>query len=923
MKHGNRLWVMALAATQTFTALGAGGAEYLWVEAEHSTDIQGANYSWVPASPLEQQRGWGIAGPGVAAEWTQGGESEWTSIAAHAQEKDATARYTVEVPAAGRYRVWVRYADYQHKNETFRVRVQQAGKAVFDQAYGGQAVVPEDDEVKLMWGWAFGWGQGEADLQAGPAELQLVVDAPAESRRHVDAILVTDDLKFRPLLREKPPFHYWGPLRKHLEDQIALNPAFASPAPDWAVPPAWRTPPMAGRDFQMLFNMPVTFWKQGDVPAEKRVLYPFHQRPADVEKRFIEQYGGRKDLPVWSSKLNVPVIYFQELPEFLSDDSPFLAWLRETKSPFGILLNYAMAPPSDTFGDKGPMLARNLASVQAQFVGYMAGENTGYTYSVDYAAQLDPALIAKAADRQQVLDLHRDALTPALRTKFERAYGTPPAAGDSPWPTMMSAMSTDMFPYVHAFAEWGERTLAHEATANMPAYAINWAFLRGASRQFGRNWVWYHSSNFGDTATTFIAGQNIAGPHTNYHHSHYDAFSGAGLVWYRKAYYSAYMAGAAGIYLEQGFDQYFVPSPGDERVQLSPFGRITDEFIRFAERHPDRGVPYTPIAFLLDSGHGWYQYENHAGAFSVPPGRNPAVLGYSRHDAMIRDWFNVAYYPLPAVEGEPLTSPRLSFVNAPMGDVFDVLVTSRGPKAADVLDTYRAVVLSGDVNLTAEWGAALQGFVQRGGTLVVTDDQVRGPGAAALELPAEKGEYASSRVLVWEPGGAGDGERLESNTYRYRRDVPPGTAIATAEGGEPVAVQRTVGEGRIIWIGVPKGLGLDGRATPVLSKVMLHLRQALLPVEVRGDVQYSLNRNETGWVVTLFNNRGNYKPQHGLGIPRRDEVAAVTLTTGLAVTGGTEWTQDQAVEVKADGDRRSILLDVPAGGIRVVHLAVP
>jgi len=30
---------------------------------------------------------------------------------------------------------------------------------------------------------------------------------------------------------------------------------------------------MAGRDFQMLFNMPVTFWKQGDVPADKRVLY--------------------------------------------------------------------------------------------------------------------------------------------------------------------------------------------------------------------------------------------------------------------------------------------------------------------------------------------------------------------------------------------------------------------------------------------------------------------------------------------------------------------------------------------------------------------------------------------------------------------------------------------------------------------------
>lgn len=923
MQHITRLLLVLALSIALPAAVPARAAEYLWVEAEHSTDIEGANYSWTPAPPLDQQRGWGIAGPGVAAEWTQGGESEWTSIAAHPQERDATARYAIEVPAAGRYRVWVRYADYQKKNETFRVRIHQAGKPVSDHAHGETPVVPEDDEVKLMWGWAFGWGQAEADLGAGPAELQLVVEVPAEARRHVDAILVTDDMKFRPRLREKPPFHYWAPLQRNREHPSARTPAFASPEPGWAAPAAWRTPPMAGREFQMLLNMPVTFWKQGDAPAEKRVLYPFNQRPAEVEKKFIEQYAGRKDLPVWSSKLNAPVIYFNELPEFLSDDSAFLAWLKETKSPFGILLNYAMAPPNDTFGEKGPMLARNLASVRDQFVGYMAGENTGYTYSADYAHQLDPALVAKTATRRQLLDLHRDALTAALRKKFERAYGAPPAAEESPWPTMMSAMSTDMFPYVHAFAEWGERTLAHEATANMPAYAMNWAFLRGASRQFGRNWVWYHSSNFGDTSTTFIAGQNIAGPHTNYHHSHYDAFSGAGLVWYRKAYYSAYMAGAAAIYLEQGFDQYFIASPGDERVELSPFGRITDEFVRFAERHPDRGTPYTPIAFLLDPGHGWYQYENHAGAFSVPPRRNPAVLGYSRHDAMIRDWFNVAYYPLPAVEGEPLTSPRLSFIDAPMGDVFDVLVASGAPGATDILKTYRAVIVSGEVSLSAEWGAALREFVNRGGTLVLTDGQLRGPGAAALEPPAQKREYAQARGVVWKPGGEREGEPIASNTYRYRRDVPPGIPIATAEGGEPIAVRQEVGAGKIIWIGVPHGLGLDDRATPLLSMVMLHVRQGLLPIDVRGDVGYALNRNATGWVVTIFNNRGNYKPQHGLGIPRRAENSAVTLYTALGITGATEWTHGEALKVRTEGGSRVVSLDVPAGGVRIVHLAVP
>jgi hypothetical protein len=917
-----KVCALALGLSAAFLVTNARAAEYLWIEAEHSADVQGRNHAFTPTPPLEQQRGWGISGPGVAAEWSQGGESEWTSIAAHPQENDAVSRYAIEVPAAGHYRVWVRYADYQHKKEAFRVRVQQGGKATFDHVYGEQPVVAEDDEVKLMWGWAFGWGMAEGDLPAGPAELQLVIDAPSEARRHVDAFLITDDLSFRPLLREKPPFHYWAPLQREVHAAAPLS----TPATNWSAPAAWKTPPIAGREFQMFFNIPFDYWKQ-TAPAEQRVLYPFNvTQTGDVTKKFVEQYGGKKDLPIWSSKLNAPIIYLAKLPEFLSDDSPFLAWLKETKSPFGILLNYALPPRADTFGEKGPMIARNLASVQDQFVGYMSGENIGYANSVNYGKDLFPQVANMppgVAGRGQILDKVHEFYTAGLQEKFSKAYAVPAAdvpLGANPWTPLVSALSTDMYPHVHALAEWGERTLAHEATANSPAYGLNWAFLRGASRQFGRNWAWYQSSNFGDTATTFVAGENIAGPYTNYYHSHYDAFSGAGLVWYRKSYYAAYMAGAAAVYLEQGFDQYFIPSPGPPVVQLSPFGRITDEFQRFAERHPDRGVPYTPIAFLLDAGHGWYYYENEAGALSIPAKLNPASLNYSRHDAMMRDLFNIAYYPLPKVEGEPLMSPRLSFLNSPFGDVYDVLVTSSAPKARAIAASYRAIVLSGDVRLSAEWGATLREFVQGGGTLVVTDDQVQGPGAAALELPVNKGEYATSNRVQWKLDEA---ETLVSNTFRYRKDAPAGEPIATAGDGAPIAVQRAIGKGKLIWIGIPKGLGLDDRATPLMSKVMQHVRAGLLPVEVRGEVEYSLNRNQTGWVVTLFNNRGNYKPQHGLGIPRREENTAVTISTGLGVTAAQEWTEEAKVEVKTEGATRSVSLEVPAGSIRIIHLLAP
>ncbi|HEX7175699.1 MAG TPA: hypothetical protein VF240_10610, partial [Pyrinomonadaceae bacterium] len=55
----------------------------------------------------ESAPGWGINGPGVSAEWSQGGESEWNSVAASPDEVKATIYRDVEIPRDGRYRVWV------------------------------------------------------------------------------------------------------------------------------------------------------------------------------------------------------------------------------------------------------------------------------------------------------------------------------------------------------------------------------------------------------------------------------------------------------------------------------------------------------------------------------------------------------------------------------------------------------------------------------------------------------------------------------------------------------------------------------------------------------------------------------------------------------------------------------------------------
>ena len=122
------LWISLIALLSCATNLSAQtkpSPEYLWYEAENmrgfTTGKLGAptlNPSYLNL-PRAKAPGWGMNGPGVSAEWTQGGESEWNSAAASADETKATIYQDLEIPHAGAYRLWVRYADWARKNEHF------------------------------------------------------------------------------------------------------------------------------------------------------------------------------------------------------------------------------------------------------------------------------------------------------------------------------------------------------------------------------------------------------------------------------------------------------------------------------------------------------------------------------------------------------------------------------------------------------------------------------------------------------------------------------------------------------------------------------------------------------------------------------------------------------------------------------------
>lgn len=879
-------------------------AEYLWYEAENMRGLTETslhepllNPSYLELSAAKAP-GWSISGPGVSAEWSQGGESEWNSVAAAADETRGAISQEIEIPRAGEYKVWVRYADFANKNENFIIRITQQGREVARHEFGARDVIDPHDEVSMYWGWAFAWDGAPATLAKGPARISIELDKAAQARRQVDCVLVTNDLEYVPQGRSKPDFAAMRYLRDWASARAPLAPLIETPTRN-DVPPSWSRPKIAGRDFVMPWNIAKEFWQLYDKPTAERPLYPFNAEPID---EFVKAYSGRRDLPIFSSKLVVPTIYINDLPELLKAGSAFRRYLAETKSPFAVLINYGAANFASDAEAKAAWQLLN-GELRDQFLGWISGESVGFVWGeAPQYLKISPDMT-----RAQLLEAHRTFYTDALARKWAAMFKTQTGAM---WDKMIPAQSTSSTSFAHALGEWGVRSFGMETAAVQPMTAMRIAFTRGAARQFGGNIFYYHAPNFGDTATTFTKQQNFAGP-DNFFHSRYGATMGPSLSWYRKSYYLYYMSGVSAIYLEQGFDQFFKPGPGEHPFQLNPLGRITDEFLRFAGNHPDPGAPYTPIAFLLDPAHGWEMTDYPHWPFEVSQ--------INRSDRALRELFGAAYYPGPVREGEPASGERQAFVPGIFGNIFDVLVTSETHK--DAIDNYRAVIVGGRLDWSKAWADKLASYVRNGGTLVLNSAQTKGLPADLLGVRLTGATAEAHNAKCLSPNEPE--QDLSGQIFRYDRVEANGAEVLIAvPTGDPLVTVNKVGRGRLVFVALPDLLGEDERLTPFVAHLLAHLASDATPVRVEGDVEYLINRSARGWVVTLFNDNGVFKPQQGMSqVDRSANVNATVSVRGATISSATEWTSEQTLTVKKQaGSSDSISVNIAAGGIAVVEV---
>ena len=222
--------------------------------------------------------------------------------------------------------------------------------------------------------------------------------------------------------------------------------------------------------------------------------------------------------------------------------------------------------------------------------------------------------------------------------------------------------------------------------------------------------------------------------------------------------------------------------------ELSPLGRQHLELAAWARKHPERGVLYTPVAFMLDFYNGWNMPRH---LYRSDRYKIWGKLPYEKGDYLIDGIFRMVW---PGYEDCSYLRNERGFITAtPFGDIFDVVTNRCHPS---ILRQYAAVMLLGDVEITADVAQTLGSYVRDGGDLLI---DARTAGKLPEELtgvrpgsPGSTGSGCLTHVLCC-------GTTYSEQPYRYSV-LRPGsaTALVINERGHALLTVNKAGQGRVV-----------------------------------------------------------------------------------------------------------------------------
>src|SRR5688500_3007676 len=160
---------------------------------------------------------------------------------------------------------------------------------------------------------------------------------------------------------------------------------------------------------------------------------------------------------------------------------------------------------------------------------------------------------------------------------------------------------------------------------------------------------------------------------------------------------------------------------------------------------------------------------------------------------MLNQYFWTAFHPIGRESERPITGTNEVNVPGVFGDIFDVIYAYPDVNKWRTIDSYPAVIVAGDIELTAAEGQRLAQYVAGGGTLLVADAHLTGPGAAVLALPPS-GALTEAYGYRW----LNEIEVSPSQLFRYRE---------IQQGAEPMRPLATTPEGKVFCAAIDRGAG--------------------------------------------------------------------------------------------------------------------
>lgn len=330
----------------------------------------------------------------------------------------------------------------------------------------------------------------------------------------------------------------------------------------------------------------------------------------------------------------------------------------------------------------------------------------------------------------------------------------------------------------HYAGATGATVLASEIGENIHGYQLHIAMNRGAARQYNKPWVIDFSSWHGASILDYSK--------TKIWKEYSGAKYGHSINLVERSMLMSYMAGADGVVAEGGGAICFYDDiTTDDHYKLSPYGKVFQKLYQFSKANSNVGITYTPFAVLLDQFHGMDRQPSGQQAFGK--------FGYNQGDM---ETFNLIETLWPQTFSVEKNGNEIgAMVNSKYPDAVDFLLQGA---SLDMLKTYKAVMLSGDIKLTPAQIADLRSYAAEGGVVL-----------------------ASDRYL----------DQLSFN----------GT-------GDTAIREEKVGKGKIV--------GFDSSA---LKDILNEYLKEMLPIEVEGDVEYFVNVADGAFYVTLINNDGVMK----------------------------------------------------------------